>query len=993
MQIYKQRFTSKIFSLRMVMTTLVTILFCSLMVQAQQATTIKGTVIDAKSGEPLIGANIFIKELAIGAAADIDGRFSFVVSEQHIRGQVVTLAVRYIGFKTKEEKITLTPGVINRDFKLDEDVFQMDAVVVTGIASKTSKAISEVAVSRVSASKITELQPSQNLSQLLSGKISGVNINISSGNAGSGYNFFVRGGGGINGDGQPLIYVDGVRVENLSLNPYGRATGGQRVSSLSTLNPNDIENIEVLKGPAAASTYGTNASNGVVLITTKSGKLRAGLDRPYMINYQFTYGTNEQPFKYPSEFLNADTLNGVLKNSGIIREHTLNINGSVGGLRYYASYQNRFDAGTLPNQNYLDRNTLKANIDAVGSDKLVLRLNTSYSWAKIRKAPNDDNLTGWIYNALLYYPVYTTDKSALEAISDKHDLNNLVMSGSMQWTPLQNFEINAGAGVDFNQYAQDQLLPYGYTYRGVQTGERAMYKRESRQNTYDLNARYNFKDIFIDRLTLSTIVGTQIIARRTTSNRIQVQNFSNANIYEIASAKTILDRGDFMAERREAGIFANFPFSYDDTYFWTLGIRRDYSSAVGSKSPSITYPNLSLAVRLDRFSFLPSEIPLLKLRTSYGESGQLPNNTDGLPMTYQVVVGGGGLGGYNFNAVGNREIEPERIKEYEFGFDTEFLRMFSLEFTYYMQNATKSIVRSTLPPSTGLGDYSFPYNVGSVETKGFETLFQVNPIRTSDYDLAMSFIWNYQKNRVVDLGGTEEIQTGRMTVLRPGFPKFQFFEYQVLGAKFDAAGKYTGEVDLTSEKVSLGNPFPDHSGSVSLNFRFLKNFQLYGLLEWGLNNRVFSYNIRRSVLAASYKPYLDLQAKLGLKRTDRPYDPSIQPLAPGTPEYIEAANEYAKMDPRYYGNFIYNAAYLYFRELSISYDFTELLTEFFSARTVSGVQVGIAVRNLFKLSKYKLDPELNFGGPQSDGGLGDVGTDMGSLPQPRTINFWVRLIF
>ena len=962
----------------------------------EQATTVRGKVTDSKTGEGLPGANVYIRALGMGVSADATGAYSFIVPEEKAKGARAILAAKVVGYKEKSERITLRPGVVTVDFSLDEDVFQVEEVVVTGIASKTAKSVAQVAASRIQVADVTKFQNFQGLTQLVSGKIAGVTVGQSSGNVGTGMNFFVRGGGGINGTAQPIIYVDGVRVENFNYTSF--FTGGQRTNSLAGLNPNDIENIEILKGPAAASTYGTNASNGVVLITTKSGKL-LGPGKGYTVNYQYNFGMNTSRFDFPSDFLNADTMNGILNTNGMIREHSVSVTGGANVLRYFASYSNRYDAGLIPAQNYIDRNSLKASFDAIPSDQFSLKFNTSYTWYRLSRPFGDDAVYGYGLNALCYYPAFANcSREALAKLNDISNQNALVSSASVTWRPLTNLELNAGGGVQYSLYDETVLYPYGYKY-ATTTGTKQMEKRESLQKTYDLNARYSFKDVLMDRLEFSTVVGTQIVDRKTTWFAIEVRNFGNEVMDIIGSATDVLAKRDSRTSRREAGIYADVPFSYDDRYFWTIGVRKDYSSAIGAKSPAITYPHASAAVRLDKFGILPPEIGLLKLRASYGESGQLPNVDDGVPLTYGSYPGGSGLNGLSFSGLGNPEIEPERIKEYEVGLDVEFLKMFSLEFTFYLQTATKSIVNATYAPSTGLGDYTFPYNIGSVENKGLEALLQVNPIRTANYDLSLSFIWNYQKNEVKSLGFIELLNMGRMSVMKPGLPKWEFYEYMVRGATFNADGTYKGvyvdsSIGITGkmgpQMVPLGNPFPDHSGSITLNFRFLKNFNFYAMGEWGLNNVVFSYSIRRSCLARSWAPYLVLEAQLGKIPTGsmRPVQEGIQPLTPGTPDYINAANEFAQLNPSYYGAFVYDADFFYFREASLSYDFTDLLSDFIPRSYISGMQAGISVRNVAKWTKYPLDPEANYRST-----IENTGTEWATLPQPRTYNFWIKLAF
>ncbi|MDP3445315.1 MAG: carboxypeptidase-like regulatory domain-containing protein, partial [Ignavibacteria bacterium] len=239
-------------------------------VNAQGTFRVMGKVTD-KIGEPLIGANVYIKALNTGSATDVEGKYVFEVPKELAKGQTVALSVSFVGYKSASNNIILKGNSISQNFELEEDIFQSDVVVVTGIASKTSKSVAEVSVGRVAASDLQQINTYGSLSQLVAGKVAGVQLSASTGNVGGGWRFYIRGGGGLNGDGQPIIYVDGVRMDNQEV--IGYAVGGQGISTLANLNTNDIDKIEFLKGPAAASMYGANGSNGVVLITTKSGKL------------------------------------------------------------------------------------------------------------------------------------------------------------------------------------------------------------------------------------------------------------------------------------------------------------------------------------------------------------------------------------------------------------------------------------------------------------------------------------------------------------------------------------------------------------------------------------------------------------------------------------------------------------------------------------------------------------------------------------------------
>ena len=951
----------------------------------EQPTTVRGKVTDGKTGDGLPGANVYIRALGLGVSADATGAYSFTVPEEKAKGERAVLAAKVVGYKEKSERITLKPGVVTVDFALEEDIFQTEEVVVTGIASKTSRSVAEVAVARIPVADLTSKVNYQGLGQMFTGKVSGVNVTIPSGNVGAGWRFFVRGGGGLNGDEQPVIYIDGARLDNSEF--ALTSVGGQTVSNLSNLNPNDIDNVEILKGPAAAAMYGTGGSNGVVLITTKSGKLTQ--QGKTNIEYTFGYGTNQKYYSYDeSKYLNAAAYNNILDQPGMLREHQLSAAGGTGIYKYYASFSNRYEEGLIPFQNHLEKNSFRVNISALPSEKLNLKVSTGFTWSEMYLPQMDDNIYSWNSNAFVYQNRWNNcDSAAIAAYTSKNESNQFLGSASVIWRPIRNFEINVGSGLEVTTWDGTSLRPYGYKYSGNSTGEKNLSRRFVKQFTHDLNARYslNFFDV-----NLTSIVGTQVLDRSYLRQSSGGMYYPNEDIQTIQSATQQAIASESRSNTRSAGIYWNNEFSYNDTYFWTLAVRRDYASVIGVDAPAITYPKGSLSVRLDKYDILPSDIfGLFKLRVAYGETGQLPSLADAIPLTWNAPTGAVGTG-VNISSKGNSAIEPERIKEWEFGIDVEFLKMFSLELTHYRQNATNSIVASTTAPSSGLYRFSYPVNIGSIESWGFESQLQINPIRSADYDLNLSFIWNYQKNEVKNLGETDEITNGT-EVIRPGLPKHQFFTYVALSPKFDATTKKYIGVNLSTDRVDLGNPVPDHSGSVSINFRFLKNFTLYAMGDWALNNKIYANSINRLINYNTYLPQRDLALKLGLISASNmlPRDAAITALTPGTQEYIDAAGQYIQYDRGANGNFVQDASFFVFREFSLSYDLTALMNEYLPNTYLAGLNVGVSIRNVYRWSKYDLGFEAS-----SEGGRSDfLGEDYNTLPQPRNMRFWIRFGF
>ena len=260
-----------------------------------QTAVVSGQIIDADTGDPLVGATVNVVSLSRGAATDIDGEYSFSVPP----GNYV-LRASFVGYTTQEAQISAAAGgVLTQNFSLSPDLDLLDEVVVTGALSERSLGRSEVAVSRVDVEQLTEQNEYQDISQLLNGKVAGVSVQPSSGNVGGGIRFNVRSGGGLNGSGQPLVFIDGVRIDDSQVVGFG--VGGQGTSALADINPEDIASVDVLKGPAAAALYGTDASNGVVIITTKSGQIASSGAAPFNLTLRSTVGQNSQQVQYTAD--------------------------------------------------------------------------------------------------------------------------------------------------------------------------------------------------------------------------------------------------------------------------------------------------------------------------------------------------------------------------------------------------------------------------------------------------------------------------------------------------------------------------------------------------------------------------------------------------------------------------------------------------------------------------------------------------------------------
>ena len=975
--------------------------------------TLSGSITDSESGDPLPGANVFIVELSTGAAADADGNYTIT----GIAAGAYTVRVSFIGFKTNEQAYSVSAGTNRLDIALEPDYTGLEEVVITGIASSTSKARAEVAVSRVDATKLQEQNAYQDLSQLLSGKVAGVSVQPSSGNVGGGIRFVMRSSTGLNGQGQPIIYIDGVRIDNdeiggpgsIATNGFG--VGGQGTSMLANLNPEDIESVDILKGPAGAALYGTSGSNGVILIKTKRGRLGATGIAPFSINYKGILGANQQADEYTrTNASTPDVANGFFRD-GTISQHSLSASGGSNIVRYFASYDKRFEEGHLRN-NKQDRQSFRANFEAFPLQKLTLRANSNFTLNEITRPQNDNNVLGYLGNSLLSpTPFIFTDSTAIESLSDINRITRFIGSVEAEYELIPNLRIRASVGFDGTELRNDNTRPSNFSYSGTDDGRRSIFQRRNEQYTYDLNARYSYN--ITPSLRATTIAGGQAFNRIRRTFFIQKEDFQTELISNVGAGADFFGGDEDFFHAREAGLFGQQEFSLQERFFVTLGLRRDFASAIGTQAAAIWYPKASLALRVDEFGVLPRQINFLKLRAAYGETGQLPELLDASAQRWSAEASGYGAGAV-IDFIGNTEIEPERVREIEVGVETELFSNVGFDFTYYRQWAENSIIDFVAAPSTGLSAFTnvdfngIPFNVGGSKGWGFETSLSATPIRARNFGLDFTAIWNYQKNEVDDLGGAQPIFDAFDTnVIEVGLPRDAFYTWSTR-ATFDDDGSYAGpelttideDGDGQADRAFFGIPYPEHNGSVSVNLRFLKNFNLNVLADWQLGNSVYNSTARFQAIFGGHFERNVAQVQIGAAEPcdfnfcddggnilPEFQDVDLQAFEVGSPEYRAAAETVAGTTTTFQGvatrgNFVEDADFFKLREISLRYDFTDLLRKARFNQYVRSLSFTLSARNVWTSTSYSgADPEVSFRGSRD----GTRAQDFLTLPSPRVI--------
>ena len=963
--------------LKRLLTFLILVAFAVPATFAQQAGTITGKVTDAESGETLPGVNVQLVEIQQGAATDTEGVYRLGGVEP---GEY-TLRATFVGYDASERQVTVRAGETTTvNVQMESGALGLEEVVVTGLARQQTKAEASVSVTSINAAELSENADFQSMEQLLQGSTPGLRVSQTSGNVGAGIRFKVRGNVSLNSDGQPLIFIDGTRINQDEIEGFD--AGGQQTSPLADLNPDNIASVNVLKGPSAAALYGTDGADGVVLIETKSG--RQGQD--LQVNYSGTLGYTERVADYDSSrFITADAANRTFRE-GSLSENQVSVSGAFNDVSYFASYGRR-DTEGIQRNNQGTRNNVQANFDVRPNDEFEIQANTGFTINEYNRPQNDNNLSGVLGNTLLTpAPYFFRDSTEIDAIDDEFRIQRFTGSVRSTYTPesVSGLRIQASAGADVSSRREDLTFPAGQatTFPAITNGERNIFTLESRQYNGDLTARYEY-DIS-DGLSASSTVGTQAFTESERESFLVAQNFGTPKVTDIGTGKDLRNVGENLVNTRSAGIFGRQTFSYQNRYSLDLSLRRDYSTKLltGEKSSfTAWYPSVRGNVRLSQFDFAPDFFTQLKLRGAFGQSGSLPDVTDTQALRIGAERGGYDSPGGVINSVGDSGLDSERISEVEGGIDATVSERYTLGVTYYYQSTSNSIVDFDPAPSTGFGNFSVPRNVGEITGQGVETQLDVAVLELDNYQVDVSANYTYQTSEVQDLD-EQLIQGGfERNVIKEGLPPAAFFGFKIDGAQFTEDGAYNGpnivdtdgdgDVDQ-DDRVQLGNPNPDHYGGFSISARLFGDLTISGRAEYQIGQQVYNGTYRFATRFGNNPRFSELSGQL-------------DELEPGTQEYRRAANEFAELqnsDRVSTSNFLEDADFLKIREIGVGYDFTGLVDEAVEL-PVREFRLRLSGRNLFTFTEYGgPDPQVNQTGARTI----TQGTDFLTLQTPRTFS-------
>ncbi|MDN3491941.1 SusC/RagA family TonB-linked outer membrane protein [Winogradskyella bathintestinalis] len=980
---------------------LFSIIFIPLLSFGQQVT---GKVIDGVTNQPLLGANVIIKGTSTGTVTDFDGNFNI-----NVENFPVTLVISSLGFETAEVVLTEVEVV---SVTLQESATGLDEVVISGLASTVKRTNAANSVASLSAEELAGTTPAQTLDGALAGKFTGALVTSNSGAPGGGLSVKLRGITSINGNSQPLYIIDGVYIDNSSiasggLNTIsGAATGGNASSQdnatnrIADINPDDIENIEILKGASASAIYGSRGAAGVIIITTKKG--RAGKTK---LNFSQSIGFNRiinlqgqrnwTAALAESEFGEGDLYtaaanNGTLRDyekelygeDGFISNTSVSMSGGSEKTTFYVGLSRNQEDGIVKRTGY-DKTSLRLNADHQFGDHIKLAITTNYIDSSAdRGFFNNDNTSTTLGVALTNtrpwdflfpddngnYPDHPNNSSnplqTRDLMTNNESTQRFITGGTLDVNIYRgensDLKFVAKAGADHYTLTGTVIFPKELQFmrpdQGGLNGVSAVSTTTNTNANYSAFLVHNYRTD--NNLNFTTQAGvtneqfSQSVVRVIASDLIA----SETNVDQAAN-QTI---NQFRLEQEDFGFYVQESINYHDKLIGTLGIRGDKSTNNGDINELFFYPKASLAVNLQNFDFWGEDSILnrFKPRIAYGEAG-----TFAAFGSLYTVYGSSSIDGNVGITVpltrGNSAITPERQGELELGFDAGlFNNRISFEFTYYKKTVDDLLLQANIEPSTGFSTEWV--NAGTLENRGIEL-----GLNTTVFEKE-NFIWNtgisWYKN-------TSEMTELNVPTFNLGGFGNSLGQFQIEEGK--SVTQIVGTTGPGTPVSVLGDAEPDFQMSFD-NKLIYKDFTLSFLWHWKKGGD----NINLSKLLSDFG---------GTSADYDGFDVDPEGLIRNGTYRIENGINAGNARP-----FVEDASYLRLREIGLYYNIPSKTIDNVFNGVVSSIKVGFSGNNLINIFDYNsYDPEVsNFGG----NGL-STGVEVTPFPSSKRYMFHISAQF
>ncbi len=1013
--------------------------------------TITGTVSDADTNEPLIGANVVAAGTTIGTVTNIDGQFSLEVPDGTTR-----LEISYTGYSAKEVSVAGTNEI---SVSLSQGTV-LDEVVVIGYGTQKRADVTG-AIARFEAENLDE-RPITRVDQALVGQLAGVRVQQTSGAPGAGFRIQIRGTGSINANNQPLYVVDGFPLEVAEQSSSGGFGTG---NPLDNINPNDIASIEVLKDAAAAAIYGSRASNGVVLITTKkgrSGKAKINLNASYgfqrtakkldvltaeewveraseMIDYAWVRSgdgrTADQTSAERLAILGGNFNRNFIKDdrwfqpghpgldyidwqdemfrTGAVQNYQLSASGGNEYVNYYISGDYLDQEGIAIGVGY-KQYSARANVEVKASDRLTFGINIapSYSIASdpgvegkdqqmhiaAGMAPVSEDTVGLDVNVGSYAP-YTWGNSrsspvrVIENSIGERKIFRTLGTAYAQLNLLNGLDFRSSFNLDNADLNDKSYTPAWVTRNRTAGGRFQGYRRQTFVNENTLS----FNKVFGGVHNVSAIVGTSYNTSKFDSWDIRVSGGFNSEVITTLNAANINAGATNTRETKNTlvSFFGRIQYNFSDRYLLAASLRRDGSSRFGPDTKWGTFPSLSAGWRISEEAFMQDVdwISSLKLRASWGISG---NNGIGdyshvSTLNFANYSLGGNLApGQVPGNFANQALSWEESETVDIGFDLGLFenRVFA-SFDYYTKRNTDLLLN--IPVPTAIGFSSALTNIGEVLNKGWEVELTTRNL-TGALTWTSSFNFSHNSNEVVQLGPENTPILGGAfdithNILMVGEPMYSLYVVQQIGILSQA--DIDGGAALYGNQQEGDPKYLDanNDGVISPADRILSGHPNPDYI-WGINNRFTFKNFDLSVLVqGQWGGKIYSTFGRGLDRTGMGFVENT--LGLHRDRWRSPEDPGAGLRGKASSSFgrIKNTDWLY-------------PNDYWRIRNITlGYNLGNVLSNTFiSGARIYATAENYFGGDKYDGGynpeaVNNSGDDYGAFPLPKSIIFGLNFTF
>lgn len=971
----------------------------------QQTQIISGTVIDELTGEPVIGANVIVKGTMVGTVTDYDGKFSFEAPGGS------TLVISYIGYLNMEITATSSPMTI----RLSEDTHALEEIVVVGYGVQKKESLTG-ALQTLNNEKLTNIT-TPSAENMIGGKVPGVLVAPGDGRPGSAGTILIRGKASINGNTNPLWVIDGVIVGN---------------SPNNTLNPADIESMTVLKDAASTAIYGSQGANGVIVVTTKkaqansvsvSASARVGFTELSNGNMKMMNGS--QLYDYYKSFSNQEEIvfprwNEDLRNSnynwwdiatqtGLVQDYNISLSGGTEKLRSFLSLGMYDETGAVEGYDYKRYNfrfrsdykpfewiTVKPLIsgsrrDIDNRERSVTAMYLNQPWDSPYLedgTPTPHRSPTWVNSALtnyLYDLQWNHSGSATHTFMGNLDFD-ITFTDWLSFSSINNYT--------WDNYAyNDYIDPRSDSGSGVNGRIEETNQRMERQYT---NQILRFNKTF-GKHAVNGLVAYEF--NDFNFKRVQAIGTGFVPGFNVLDVTALPEKtAGYIIESAMQSYLFNANYAYDSKYLAQVSFRRDGASNFGDNAKYGNFYSISGGWNIQNEAFFNAEwVDVLKLRASYGSTGNRPNSLYPQYDLYSVDQKYNGLSGALINQIGNKDLTWEKTYTLGIGLDLNaFNNRLRATFDFYNKRTDNVLFR--VPVSGLTGVTTVWRNIGEVSNKGLEITLGGDIIQTKDWLWNVDVNFGLNRNKIVELYSENDIIDSNFggpagsasRILRKGYDIDTWYIQEWAGVNpetgapqwyrtvKDDNGNETREITenyAQADQVMCGTFTPDFFGGFSTGLVF-KNFDLNAVFSYSVGSSIYNYSRQEYDSDGAYTDRNQMVLLDNWNRWEKPGDIATHPIA----SYGNKSNS-NKVSSRY----LEDGDYLKMRSLTIGYNLA--LPQYH----ISNLRFFFSAENVFTWTGYSgVDPELpvrSLEGSSAAEGVSSVVNVAGPAVYPTTRKF------